>query len=240
MQNMQKLKKLINQASSQEAAESMQASKMASALMVRKGVSFADLLKYKDKLYIDGLMSTARAYAIKTTKTHMEAQKISASLYQQINEAYNNPSTKTDNYQEKIRLQQEREKLERKAQELRQKEADIFEREQQNTQQAEEPIYATDFRNEPQKSRTSHNITRTNYFLRMLIKHPILTARLFLKSLVSALVVSFAFMVLIFILSIIFDMDFTFNLSYFAMYEGLVFVLLIAYTLVNIRGWYPS
>ena len=87
---------------------------------------------------------------------------------------------------------------------------------------------------------TSHNINSANYFLKMLVKHPVLTARLFLKSLVSALLVSFVFMVFVFILSIVFDMDLTFNLSYFAMYEGLVFVLLIAYTLVNIRSWYPS
>ncbi|HHH14306.1 MAG TPA: hypothetical protein ENJ78_01200 [candidate division WWE3 bacterium] len=242
MQNLNKIKKLINQASSQEPAETLQASKMASALMVREGVNFSDLLKYKDELYLDGLMSTARVYAQRTTKTHTEAQKLSASIYQQINEAYNKSSIKADNnYQEKARLQREREELERKAQELRQKEADIFKKEQQSThQQTEDPIYATDFKNEPQKYRTSHNIRIGNYFLRMLILHPFLTFRLFIRSFFQALIVSLLIMVFVMIFSVLFDMDLTFSLSYLAMYEGLVFVLLIAYTLVNIRGWYPS
>ena len=236
MQNLNKIKKLINQASSQEPAETLQASKMASALMVREGVNFADLLKYKDELYLDGLMSTARVYAQRTTKTHTEAQKLSASIYQQINEAYNKPSTKADNnYQEKARLQREWEELERKTKALREKEEEI-----KREQQTEEPIYATFFKNEPQKHRTSHNIRIGNYFLRMLILHPFLTFRLFIRSFFQALIVSLLIMVFVMIFSVLFDMDLTFSLSYLAMYEGLVFVLLIAYTLVNIRGWYPS
>jgi len=245
MQNLDKIKKLINQASSDESAEAQQASKMASSFMVREGVSFADLLRYKEELYIDGLMLTARAYAKRTTKARAEAQKLSAQIYKQINEAYH-PSPKTEykassntsNNQEKARLQREREELNRKAQELRQKEADILRRGQPRE---EEVIYATPEKNEyqPQQRKTSHNINIGNYFLRMLVLHPILTFRLFVRSFIQAFLVSFLIMIVILLGSIVLDMDLTFSLSYLAMYEGLFFILLIVYTRVNIRGWYP-
>jgi len=243
--HMQKIRKLINQASSDEPAEAQQASKMAAAFMVREGVSFADLLKHKEKLYIDGLMLTARAYSKRTTKTQPEAQKVSAQLYRQINEAYH-PSPKVEykassvtNNQEKARLQWEREELDRKAQELRQKEADILRRGQLKK---ENVIYTKGREHEyqPQQTKRSHNINIANHFLKMLVLHPILTLRLFVRSLIQALIVSAFIMLLVVLLRIFFGMDLTFNLTFLAMYEGLVFILLIAYTLVNIRGWYPS
>ena len=239
MRNIDKVKKLINQASSDELAEAQQASKMAGAFMVRGGVSFADLLKHKDTLYLDGLMLTAKAYAKRTTKSHTEAQKLSATLYQQINEAYN-PPPKTEykarsenNSQEKKRLQREREALAQKAHELRKKEAEILKK--------EETIFTwNEERDDKPHKKTSHNLNIANYFLRMLVKHPVLTLRLFVRSLFQALIISFFIMLFVMLFSVFFSMDLTFNLSYLAMYEGLVFILLIAYTLVNIRGWYPS
>lgn len=254
MQNLKKIKKLINQASSDQPAEAQQASKMAGAFMVREGVSFEDLLIYKDTLYIDGLMLTARAYAQRTTKTHTEAQKLSAQLYKQINEAYH-PSPKTEhktssgnNSQESARLQREREELDRKAQELRKKEAEILRREQQTNEKEEiqEPIYTTD---PPRQPSTSHNkfftslnfLTKGNYFLTRLLLHPFLTVRLFIYSLFQAVISSSFILIIVLILNVFFDTDLTGSLSFWFVYEILVFILLIMYTTKNIKnGWYPN
>ena len=247
MQNLNKIKKLINQASSDQPAEAQQSAKMAGAFMVREGVNFGDLLQYKDSLYIDGLMLSARAYAQRTTSTHTEAQTLSAKLYKQINDAYHPKNTKSKSTnQEKYNLQKEREELEKKAKELQEREAEILRQNQEKPKT--HPLMTSHnvifvffekiFRRKKPVVKKKVNIA--NYFLKMIFLHPVLTLRLFVRSLVQALITSFVFMIFIFIVNMIFSLDLTFNLSYLAMYEGLVFVLLISYTLVNINGWYPT
>lgn len=245
-----KLEKLINLASSDNPNEAEQSSKMAVSLMKREGVSFDDLLLSSSKFRLEALITLARSYSVRTTKTSSEAQRLFAELLAKTNEAYN-PTQKPDrsdssDKSEHLRTQAER--LRQKEVALKKKEEELKHREHRfrfAERRSEHPGKNSEKPNTKakQESRnpsfeTSHNIRYIkNHFLNKCIKRPFRTSQLFLVSLVYGMFHSLLINIVLFI-AIIFGFEFTYHPGMISFFFIVAFPFMVWKSLRLYSTWY--
>lgn len=221
-----KLEKLINLAYSDSPNEAGQSARMAVSLMMREGIGFEELLFDPSKFHLEALVTLARPYSVRTTKTPTEAQKLFAELLAKTNEVYNPKSkpSSSDSSDQSEYLRTREERLKQREKVLKQKEENVKHREhrlrfteqrnEQSKQGRAEPKTKAKQESYSSKSewfKSSHNIKYiNNHFLNKCITRPFRTIQLFFVSLFYGMFHSFLINIALFF-AIFFGFEFTYH-----------------------------